>query len=117
MADDFTHEVTPSFEARHEMPLVAVPTPPMDGRSTGPWRPGMNEADLDAMPSDAVVGLMNVRRGLDPVSFEALVEAVAAWIETGTDHACERALEASHRRRRDGNAVWLCRMAGNREFL
>jgi len=78
-------------------------------RASRAWQAGISEAELNAMLSDAVVGLMNVRRGLDPLSFEALLGAVAVEIEIGMDLARERAMETTHRRRRDGNVVWLGR--------
>ncbi|TXM73741.1 hypothetical protein FV218_11035 [Methylobacterium sp. WL69] len=116
MTDDtFDDRMSPYDVHRMDPPSEAGPAHPVEGHATRSRQAGMTEADLDAMLSDAVVGLMNVRRALDPISFEALVGAVAVEIEMGMDLARERALEATHRRRRDGNVVWLGRPGRDRE--
>lgn len=117
MTDDtFDDRMSPYDVHRMDPPSEAGPTHPVEGHAPRSWQARMTEADLDAMLSDAVVGLMNVRRALDPISFEALMGAVAVEIETGMDLARERSLEATHRRRRDGNVVWIGRPAISGEW-
>lgn len=68
----------------------------------------MTEADFDEQVALLMVGLMRVRRALDPESFDSLLGALQAEIQLGFDLAEEQALERAMRRQVGGNVVPFC---------
>ncbi len=55
----------------------------------------MDEQQLDAAIAEVVVGLIQVRRALDPASFRYLIGSIMVEIDEGLEVALERA----HRRK------------------
>ncbi|CAO4145431.1 hypothetical protein LPLAFNJD_LOCUS1939 [Methylorubrum aminovorans] len=61
----------------------------------------MDENQMDIAMAEVVVGLIQVRRALDPASFRDLLGSIMVEIDQGLEVALERA----HRRRPAGNVV------------
>lgn len=67
--------------------------------------PTMSEGDFDEQVALVMVGLMRVRRALDPGSLDSLLGSILAEIQLGLDLAEEQALERIIRRSAEGNVV------------
>ncbi len=65
----------------------------------------MGDAYVDEQVAQVIVGLIRVRRALDPLTFDNLLGSVLAEIQIGLDVAEERALEEVHTRPIGPNVV------------
>lgn len=65
----------------------------------------MSDAHVDNQVTQVIVGLIRVRRGLDPLTFDSLLGSVMAEIQIGLDVAEERSLEEFHTRPTGPNVV------------
>ncbi len=61
----------------------------------------MDENQMDTAVAEVVVGLIRVRRVLDPATFRDLVGSILVEIDQGA----EAALEAAYRRKPKGNLI------------
>ena len=65
----------------------------------------MNEAALDEQVVQVMLGLLRVRRAVDPHTFDCLVGALLTEIQVGMDIAEEQALEKVYRRPAGENVI------------
>ncbi|MGN8094156.1 hypothetical protein [Methylobacterium sp. 22177] len=65
----------------------------------------MSDAHVDDQVAQVIVGLIRVRRALDPLTFDNLLGSVLAEIQIGLDVAEEQALEEFHTRPIGPNVV------------